>query len=68
MLPPYPGPREDTLDCVWRFKLSEAERQYVEHRTSENRAEFLRVLHQFSSLAMRGVIPREADIPTWSGR
>jgi hypothetical protein len=44
---------------MWRLKLAEAERRYIENRTRENRVEFLKVLRIFTALVMRGVIPRE---------
>ena len=60
---PYPDSRAEMLERVWRLKLAEAERRYVEDRTPENRAEFLDGLRQFTALVMRGVIPREEDLP-----
>jgi hypothetical protein len=47
------------IDGMWRLKLAEAERRYIENRTRENRVEFLKVLRIFTALVMRGVIPRE---------
>jgi hypothetical protein len=45
---------------MWRLKLAEAERRYIENRTREDRVEFVKVLTIFTALVMRGVIPREA--------
>jgi hypothetical protein len=44
---------------MWRLKLAEAERRYIENRTRENRVELVKVLSIFIELVMRGVIPRE---------
>jgi hypothetical protein len=44
---------------MWRLKLAEAERRYIENQTRENRVEFVKVLSIFTALVMRGVITRE---------
>jgi len=54
-------PTPETLDQMWRCKLSEAERGYSENRTGENRAEYLRVLSIFAALVTRGVTPTDDD-------
>ena len=52
-------PDSETIDGMWRLKLAEAERRYIENRTRENRVELVKVLSIFIELVMRGVIPRE---------
>src|ERR1017187_2896327 len=56
-------PDSETIDGMWRLKLAEAERRYIESRTRENRVEFVKVLSIFTALVMRGEIPREVRLP-----
>jgi hypothetical protein len=65
---PYPDPRAETIVELWRLKLAEAESRYTNNRNRENRTELIRVLGLFTGLVMRGLIPREPGIATWSER
>jgi hypothetical protein len=46
----------------WRWKLEEAERRYRTAKSTESRAEYLRILRIFSDLVLRYKLPQEEGI------